>query len=315
MHQPPDMSAWHGRVDTEEQGISLRWHQVVKPWRDDAGTTVGNVLLGFGCDAGIARNHGRRGAASGPEVIRAALANLAWHGNQSVFDAGDVSCVHDELEDAQHRLGHTVAKILQRDHRPVLLGGGHEIAWGSWQGLASFAETQTVVPRLGIVNFDAHFDLRHAAQANSGTPFRQIAEDCARRQWPFHYACLGVSQTSNTQALFERAKELNVWWELDTAMRQEQLPQRVRELQSFAHSVDWIYLTIDLDVFPAHIAPGVSAPAACGVDFVVIETLVETLLDTGKVRLIEVAELNPRFDQDLRSARVAARLIARCCHR
>jgi formiminoglutamase len=41
----------------------------------------------------------------------------------------------------------------------------------------------------------------------------------------------------------------------------------------------------------------------------VIEALVDTVVASGKLALGEVAELNPRFDPDGRTARVAARLV------
>ncbi|WP_329956559.1 arginase family protein [Collimonas humicola] len=68
------------------------------------------------------------------------------------------------------------------------------------------------------INLDAHFDLRLSDRASSGTPFRQVAEDCAVRGWPFRYCCLGVSALANTAALFERAEQLGVVWRLDEGM-------------------------------------------------------------------------------------------------
>ena len=66
---------------------------------------------------------------------------------------------------------------------------------------------------------------------------------------------------------------------------------------------------MDLDALPAHVAPGVSAPAARGLALEVAEALVDDVLASGKLALFEVAELNPRLDLDGRTARVAARLV------
>ena len=69
--------------------------------------------------------------------------------------------------------------LLRAGHRVIGLGGGHEIAWASYQGIAAGAlQDDQRLARLGIVNFDAHFDLRQPEQAgrgSSGTPFLQIA--------------------------------------------------------------------------------------------------------------------------------------------
>lgn len=301
------MDPWAGRIDPEPD--TLRWHQVIRPL--DATVPPGVTLIGFACDEGVRRNQGRPGAAAAPAAIRKALANLAWHREGPAFDAGDVACADGELDAAQARLAANVAELLAAGHFPVVLGGGHEVAWASWQGLAAqLATAGGPPPRIGIVNFDAHFDLRDPTHAHSsGTPFAQIAEACAVRGWPFRYACLGVSRASNTRALFSRAAELDVLVREDREITPTSLAHLGRELDAFIGGCDHVYLTIDLDVLPACEAPGVSAPAARGVPLALLEPLVEHVRDSGKLRLADLAELNPEFDIDQRTARVAARLI------
>ncbi|KAA0013881.1 formimidoylglutamase [Billgrantia pellis] len=302
------MSPWAGREDPEPD--SLRWHQVITPLK--RGASPGLALLGFACDAGVARNQGRIGAAEGPRAIRRALAPLAWHRTAPVFDAGDVNCHgNDDLEAAQQRLAERVAALLSASHLPLIFGGGHEVAFGSWSGLARHLEAQGEArPRVGIINLDAHFDLRDPSQTrSSGTPFAQIAAECHARGWPFRYACLGVSRASNTRALFARAREFGVLVREDREFTAQHLDAIVRDLQRFMAHCDHLYLTADLDVLPAAEAPGVSAPAARGVSLALLEPLLEAVRDSGKLRLADIAELNPGFDIDTRTARAAARLI------
>ncbi len=301
------MSVWQGRVDDAEGPLASRWHQVMQPQaaRAAPGTTV---LLGFACDAGVARNHGRVGAAEGPLAIRRALRNMPVHECTQLADGGDVRCAGDELESAQQALAALVAQQLDAGRFPLVLGGGHEMAWGSFTGLARHLAETEGAPRVGIVNFDAHFDLRRDNRATSGTPFLQIAQDCVARGWEFRYACFGVSRYSNTEALFERARELGVWVQLDEAL---DAAGGSSALTSFIADVDDVYLTVCLDVLPAAVAPGVSSPAPRGVGLDVLEPLIDAVCASGKVRLADIAEMNPRFDADSRTAAVAARIAAR----
>lgn len=302
-------SPWHGRIDMTEGDAGQRWHQIVVPLSPD--TAAGAVaLLGFQCDTGVARNNGRVGAAEGPAAIREILRNLPVHRLDRIVDAGDVICVGDELETAQAELAKQVCCLLDSGHFPIVLGGGHEMAYASFCGLEQHLDAQRA-PRIGIINLDAHFDLRLSEHGNSGTPFRQIAERSAERGWSFNYCCLGVSRFSNTQSLFDRAKSLGATWRLDEEMGVAQLDENLATLKCFLTSVDIIYLTICLDVLPAAIAPGVSAPAARGVALEVIEPLIDLVTASGKLRLADIAEMNPKFDIDQRTARVAARLVAR----
>ncbi|MFO1425510.1 MAG: formimidoylglutamase [Steroidobacteraceae bacterium] len=309
MLKAADRSLWQGRVDEAEGPLAQRWHQRVRPWDWDAGgSSPGVALLGFACDAGVVRNGGRAGAAQGPRALRRALANLAWHVPQAVWDAGDVVCEGDELEAAQEAYAAAATRLLAAGQRVIGLGGGHEIAWASWRALAAL---EPAPRRIGIVNVDAHFDLRAAPRANSGTPFRQVAAACRAGGRRFDYLVLGISELANTAALFASARELGVRWRSDAATTARDEHEVRALLAQFCAEVDRIHFTICLDALPASVAPGVSAPAAHGVELAVVERIARQVIESGKLAIADVAELCPPHDSGERTARVAARLVAR----
>ena len=305
-------SPWHGRVDAAEGNLALRWHQVVRPFAADASSGV--AFIGLASDEGVRRNQGRPGAAEGPLALRRQLSNLpAWSG-LSLWEAGTVEVTDHHLEAAQREYADRVSTLLSHGLLPIGLGGGHEIAFGTFSGLANhLARTSgsSVPPRIGILSLDAHFDLRAADVPTSGTPFRQVSALCLERGWPFHYAVLGISEFSNTEALFQTARDLGVTWVLDEDLTTEGLPAARQFVTDFLQQVDALYLTVCLDVLPAAVAPGVSAPSARGVSVHVLESLIDTACDSGKLRATDVAELNPSLDEDARTARVAARIVGR----
>jgi formiminoglutamase len=313
MHTPPDMSLWQGRVDSDEGPLARRWHDGVQPLSPSA--AVGTTLIGFACDEGVNRNQGRTGAREGPLMIRRALANLAWHHDDSIYDAGDVHCDGHDLEGAQSALGTQVGAALNAGHFPLVLGGGHEMAYGSYLGLVQHAAKSKQKPRIGIVNIDAHFDLRAGSRGNSGTPFRQIADDCTANGNAFNYCVFGISELANTEALFQRARDLGVTWRTDSECARESLENLCALLDQFAAKVDWLYLSACLDALPAAVAPGVSAPAAFGLELNTVEALIDAAKASGKLKLADIAELNPAFDPDGRTARVAARIAWRLARR
>lgn len=308
---------WQGRHDAEGTEKSRRWHQVI----NQQAKTGDVALVGFCCDLGVKANQGRLGANLGPDALRAALANLAWHGQQSVNDLGNI-LQGKTLDEAQTDYAKAICNALGSHQLVIGLGGGHEIAWGSFQGLERYIESkqsssQSITQskpqrRIGIINFDAHFDLRKPAPlASSGTPFYQIAMHCEQHQQPFNYACLGVSESANTQLLFERATQLGVTYLRD---EQCQLNSAKYLLTPMLEDIDELYVTVCLDAFPAAIAPGVSAPAALGIDVQFVIDMLRWLHQQQHVyqyawRMFDIAELNPEFDLDKRTARLAARLV------
>ncbi len=300
-------AAWQGRIDAEETGPSLRWHQRVQPFT--SASQGGVALIGFAVDEGVRRNGGRVGAALGPEAARKALANLPILGEPPLWDAGDIACTDGDLDAAQQALAQQMAQALAQGCTPLVLGGGHEVAWGSFQGVA---RARPGAQRILIVNLDAHFDLRQAQAGNSGTPFRQIQEWCSAQGLPFIYRVLGISCYANTQALFERADALGVRYVLDEALQTEVgLQAALAALAPDLQACDAVYLTIDTDVLPGAVAPGVSAPAPLGVPLWCVEAVVDTVLASGKLVAADVAEFNPAFDRDGLTGKVVARLVAR----
>ncbi len=282
--------AWSGRVDGDGPE-HLRWHSAVSD------QDTGAVVIGFASDAGVRRNGGRPGAAAGPAALRAALGPLALQRPLPLSDAGDVVVTGDDLEAGQARLGAAVSTAIDSGRLPVVLGGGHEVAYGTHLGIAHPTGT-----RVGILNLDAHFDLRKQDRPSSGTPFRQILD----AHPDVRYAVIGISEPSNTRALFDAAGALGVPYLLDEDCAQPAVDAFV---DRFLADVDVVHLTIDLDVLPAAVAPGVSAPAAYGVPLPIIARVCRTVAASGRLVAVDVAELNPALDVDARTARAAARLI------
>ncbi|MDP9693215.1 UNVERIFIED_ORG: formiminoglutamase [Arthrobacter globiformis] len=303
---------WTGRFDGDGEA-HRRWWQAVAPMPDS--TAAPNtpapsqrpaVILGFCSDEGVRRNKGRTGAGAAPAAIRSALGPLAYHSDRPAADAGDVVVRDGELEAGQARAGLAVSALLDRGHLTLLLGGGHETAYASYLGVAGSRAVRDG-QRLGVLNLDAHFDLRDEAAPSSGTPFLQMARAEAAAGRELKYAVVGISEPNNTRALFSTAEELGVRYLLDedcTAGAAEAF------VADFLSGIDVLYLTIDLDVLPAAVAPGVSAPAAYGVPLPVISAVCRQVVASGKLLHADVAELNPAFDIDNRTARVAARLVS-----
>lgn len=294
---------WQGRQDGEGDA-HLRLHQVI-----NTSHQASFAFIGFSSDEGVKRNHGRLGAADAPDMIRAQLANLPVHQPVTIIDLGTVLCDHAELEIAQAELAHQVERSLNSDMKPIVLGGGHEVAFGSFSGLFQYIQNNHLNKKIGIINFDAHFDLREAEQVTSGTPFLNAAKLSEQFDQEFNYMCIGVAKHSNTKILFDTAERLNCNYIYDYELKLQNVENLILRINNFIKKVDYLYITVDLDVFNASIAPGVSAPAVKGIDLSIFDPLLEAIKKTGKIKVFDVAECNPRFDLDNRTAKLAAYII------
>ena len=216
------------------------------------------------------------------------------------------------LEDGQDPLGHQVARLLDTGNPVVVLGGGHDTAWGSYLGRTRCDRLRD--QRVGVLNLDAHFDLRQADEPSSGTPFLQMARADQEAGRAFDYTVLGISEPNNTGILFRTAEELGVEFLTDEQCQPRHLDAVLEVVDRLVERVDAIHLSIDLDVLPAAVAPGVSAPAGYGVPLETIQAVCHRVARSGKLVLVDVVELLPRMDVDGRTARAAARLITTLAH-
>ncbi|GAB5550794.1 MAG: formimidoylglutamase [Saprospiraceae bacterium] len=308
----PDI--WKGRSVSEELEPQY-WYQIVQLlaiedfnyWTFDSGKK-NFVLLGYACDEGVRRNQGRVGAIAGPEAIRKQLAKQALHfQDEQLWDAGDIICINQDLEQAQTLLTKNIKTLLGRAAFPIVLGGGHDVAYGHGKGILDGLKPEQ---RLGIINFDAHFDLRPLeVTPNSGTPFYQLLTEANANQQEVDYLVLGLQTPANTTQLFSIAKSFSVDFIPLEDCQWHRIEVLFKKLYAFLAKVDLVYLTIDLDGFSAAFAPGVSAASPIGLEPILVMELLKPILSSKKLISMDIVELNPRFDLDQRTAKLAARLI------
>ncbi len=299
---------WKGRVDGEAYD-QLRWHQVIKKIDLNKENVLkkGFCLLGFKSDEGVKRNKGRVGAKEAPDQIRKYLAPLPCHFDEiRLYDAGDVMC-DGNLEEALEVLSEKVKSMFQLNLFPIIIGGGHEVAYGSVMGFYGY---YLKVP--GIINFDAHFDMRDYSEGpNSGTSFKQIGDFCNENKEVFNYCCVGIQKAGNTRELFHRAKEYGVKW-IDAEMVRFNPTRALKELDEFMDSIiGGAHLSICCDVFAQHLAPGVSAPQPFGLEMDEFLNLFYFAISSGKLKSFDIAEVSPPLDRNSSTARLAAHIIFR----
>ena len=313
-YHPPELSLWQGRPDTPAGAC---FFQCVQPLDMGASRTEQTpdafALLGFVCDEGVRRNAGRTGAAAGPNALRAQLGRLPVHRKDVVvYDAGNVVCEYDDLENAQQALAEGVFRLLSASLTPILIGGGHEMAFGHYQGIVRYLAQRP----LTIVNFDAHFDMRPLLplqKGSSGTPFLQIAMAAAEAGAHFDYRCLGIQPQGNIAPLFQTAQDHRVQVLSADDMQTDSNRSQVF-VRQILQDASCLYLSLCLDVFAAAFAPGVSAPQSRGLLPWQVIPLTRQLAASGKVLTYDVAELLPEADPDARTAKLAASMVHDIVH-
>lgn len=273
------------------------------------------VLLGIPTDEGIVRNGGRPGASAAPQAIREALARLTpFAGPQfkehidhlKIADAGDIAAGPlEEMHDAARR---SVAELIRAGKVVIVLGGGHDITYPCASGLRDGHTGD-----MGVINIDAHLDVRARKNGlhHSGSSFRLLVDEGVIPGRSL--VEIGIQPFSMAKAHFDWVKSVGGRIVTFEDANEVHLPNAYEEYEfgtTFGDRETAIYVSFDIDCVRASDAPGVSAPSPTGFFAEEVFELAVAVGLSQHVRVFDLVELNPTYDLDNRTARLAARMIA-----
>lgn len=259
------------------------------------------VLIGFPSDAGVARNGGRPGASEAPRAIREALYKMTPDALaparfsrllDRTADLGDVPVTGD-VERDQQALADAIGPHLG-PRRVIVLGGGHETAYGHLLGYVAAGRA------VHVLNWDAHPDVRETRPegGHSGSPFRQALEHPSGRIRSYSVAGLLPWRVAAAHADWLRQRGGRILW------RDDLTREAVRPF--VVGTPGPAMASFDIDAVEAGAAPGVSAPGVGGIPVETWLLAAETCGRAAHVESFEVVETNPRVDADGRTATLAA---------
>lgn len=180
------------------------------------------VLLGIPEDVGVRANLGRSGAFSAWENAIASIANIQHNkfckGN-SLIVLGQVD-TSEEMEAAENldennpddrkklfqivenidkEVSHIVYNVVKAGKIPIVIGGGHNNAYGNIKGSA-LANGKSI----NAVNFDAHSDFRILEGRHSGNGFSYAFEEGFLK----NYFIFGLHESYTSKNVLDKLKEL-----------------------------------------------------------------------------------------------------------
>jgi formiminoglutamase len=213
--------------------------------------------------------------------------------------------VSPDLEETQAALGDIVAAVLRTGAIPILLGGGHETAYGHFLGYAADHR------RVGIINIDAHLDLRPAAdgKGHSGSAFRQALEHRTHPLPGGCYVCLGAQPHSVSRQHWRLAGERGCSIRWCNEVRDSLEHHFLDEYNRLAAAACQVYITVDADAIRAADVPGVSAPNVSGLSATRVAACARLAGRSQQVSSFDLVEINPRLDRDYQSGRCGALII------
>lgn len=212
------------------------------------------------------------------------------------------------IEDVCHRVSLSVESILQNHQFPVVIGGDHTVAVGTWAGVIHHLKAKQ---KFGLIWMDAHMDSHtmetSISKAYHGMPLAALLGfgetslvnvlETGPLFLPQHVCLIGIRSYEEGEAALLKRLGVRIYFMEEVHERgfavvlQEALDLVKKSTEGFG-------LSIDLDGFDPRDAPGVGSPEHNGLRTKeVLETLSLIQRDVA-FKALEIVEYNPDRDED-----------------
>ncbi len=226
------------------------------------------VILGIPEDVGVRANLGRPGAKTAWESTIQSIANIQHNKfckGSSILIIGQVD-VSKEIELAQNlnenipeerkklfkiveqidkEVSHIIFSIIKAGKTPIIIGGGHNNAYGNIKGMA-LAKGKPI----NAVNFDAHSDFRILEGRHSGNGFSYAFDEGFLK----NYFIFGLHESYTSKSVLDTIKKLDSRIKYNTydeiKIRQEKSFSQEMTLALDHIKSDYYGIEIDLDSLP-----------------------------------------------------------------
>ena len=277
----------------------------------------------------------RRGVDMGPSALRiAGLGDRLTALGYAVTDRGNLAApvretrhpgdagkkYIDDIAGVCRRLLETATASLAAGALPLVLGGDHSLAAGSVAASAAAARQRD--ERLGLLWIDAHGDMNTPDTSPSGNvhgmPLAALlgpepvelsaiggvspAVDAART------VLIGVRDLDPAEREHVVASGAQVFT-MEDVDRLGMATVAERALELTGRDTDGLHVSFDLDVCDPSIAPGVGTPVRGGISYREAHLVMETVAGSGRLRALDLVELNPTLDDRNATAELGVELV------
>lgn len=246
----------------------------------------------------------------GPAAIRAAMKRTSTYDLEAGLDLsvglddfGDVDVRALIPAEAFEPLREAFVKALLAHDFVIILGGNNGITRAGVHALGNDLK------RIGLITFDAHFDMRDtSAGLTNGNPVQALINDGMPGG---NIAQIGLAPFANAKYMHDVAlREGNILYTMSDCRQRGMAAIVADALDKVAARCDVIYVDFDIDAIERGMAPG--APGARPGGFATADFFLAARMVAKhpKVKAVDIAEFDPSLDVSDISALIGARWVA-----
>jgi len=227
-----------------------------------------------------------------PDVIVGKL-----KGNGKKLKVEEAEVIPFNVEETNKNI-YATAKKLMNDNC-VFLGGDHSITYSLFKAFSELYSNSA------LIIFDAHTDCTKRFLPPSHGDFLRTAieEGFVKGK---NVLLVGTMGLSENEGKYIKRKRIN---RIPKNKIKEEFEESKNGLWNFIEKVQHVYLSIDIDVFDMKLAPGSGVLTPNGLNKKEFMGLFELLLNSGKIRALDLVEVNPAKDKGGKTVKLAAEII------
>lgn len=227
-----------------------------------------------------------------------------------------------EMLAACMNMSEAVRRIFQAGEFPVILGGDHSIAMGTFSGISSFFRDEG--KEVGLIWFDAHADMNTPETSPSGNlhgmPLSTLLghgeerlvnlNGFAPKLNPKHLAHIGARDLDLGEKQLIRELGIREQFFTMSDIDKRGMTDCVQDaIKVASRAKDGYAVTFDVDIIDPRFAPGSGTLVRGGITYREAHLGIEIIAERGGMRSFEIVEVNPTLDTANITVELAGELI------
>lgn len=277
----------------------------------------------------------KKGADFGPQKLREKnIVEVLNRNNHTVYDCGDiyVENIKDQqkydyhstmkylkpIVEVNRNLAHQVYSALCSHSFPIVMGGDHSLGLGSISGVSKYYKD------IAVIWIDAHGDINTDETSPTGNvhgmPLAAAMGLGYSDLTDLYYKGIKVKPENvfiiGARDLDDGEKELIKQHNMTVYSTEDVEKIGVKKIMESIHSklrdseIEAVHLSFDIDCIDPEYVPGTGTPVRYGMNVIDVKYILKYLMETNLIKSMDFVELNPKLDQNDKTADLCIDLLA-----
>jgi len=225
-----------------------------------------------------------------------------------------------------HRLSNTVRTSVENGNVPIVIGGDHSSAIGTWSGVVAAKKAHG---KFGLIWVDAHMDCHTietsyqgkwggwwhgqpvTALTGHGLPDLQHVGGIVPKISPRNISIIGAHSYEPAEVAFAAREGIRVFF-LEEVQQRGFKACFDEALARANDGTDAFGLTIDMDCFRPEDSPGVGSAEDTGLVAAEVVPILKSIARNPRFAALELAEFNPHQDKLNKTGQLIENIIESC---